>query len=264
MEQRAVTVGGQVLSYVDFGGPGPSLVALHGSFGRGSVFARLAADLGDRARVIAPDQRGHGLSPSAGGFGRDEFVSDAVAFLERWGPVVLLGHSLGGITAFQVAARRPDLVRALVIEDVGPELCAPRVPAPVLDVRGWPRSALTREALEEAILTKGIPDASYFLHSAVPDAHGWRFLFDWEQMMAVQQGGVGRWWSDWTATRCPTLVLRGGRSPLFPAEVAAEMLSRPDTRLVEFPTAGHWIHDDEPTAVAHAVAEFLAEEPHWP
>jgi pimeloyl-ACP methyl ester carboxylesterase len=72
-------------------------------------------------------------------------VADAAAVIDRLGtdPVIVLGHSLGGITAYQLAARHPELVRALIIEDIGAVMRQPEVPHPVLDVRGWPRSAAT-------------------------------------------------------------------------------------------------------------------------
>ena len=101
------------------------MLALHGSFGRGAVFAALAERLQGAARVVALDQRGHGLAEHGGPFSRDEFVADAAAVIDRLGsaPVVVLGHSLGGITAYQPAAQHPDLVRALIIEDIG-AVCA--------------------------------------------------------------------------------------------------------------------------------------------
>jgi esterase len=250
------------LSYIDFGGRGRALLALHGSFGRGAIFTRLAADLraGSGVRVVAPDQRGHGYSDHRGGYSRDEFVSDAAGFVRQLGlgPVAVLGHSLGGITAYQLAARYPGLVSALIIEDVGPVMCRPQIKNPVLDVRGWPRSAPTRKALEQCILAQGLPDAGYFMRSAVADGGRWRLLFDWDQMMDVQEGGVGDWWADWLGSRCPALVLRGGHSTLLPPGLAQQMVTRrPDTRLVEFPGAGHWIHDDDPAGVARAIVEFL-------
>lgn len=257
--------GGEGLSYLDFGGSDPVMLALHGTFGRGAVFARLAADLQGLVRVVAPDQRAHGYSAHCGGgVGRDEFVSDAAAFVRGLGvgPVVVLGHSLGGITGYQFAARHPELVAALIIEDVGPVMRQPEIAQPVLDVRGWPRSAATRDELERMILDRGVPDAGYFMRSAVFDGGRWRLLFDWDQMMKVQEGGVGDWWADWLRSRCPALVLRGGRSTLLPATLARQMVTRrPGTQLAEFPDAGHWIHDDDPAGFADAIAAFLIAHP---
>ncbi|HKR48482.1 MAG TPA: alpha/beta hydrolase [Pseudonocardiaceae bacterium] len=65
-----VRVRGMVLSSVDFGGVGPTVLALHGSFGRGAVFATLAEQLQGTARVVALDQRGHGLAEHGGPFTR--------------------------------------------------------------------------------------------------------------------------------------------------------------------------------------------------
>ncbi|WP_258527871.1 alpha/beta fold hydrolase [Streptomyces sp. NBRC 110611] len=209
-------MGGHVVKYLDFGGEGTPLVALHGTFGRGSIFAQLAEDLGPRVRVIAPDQRGHGLSDHTGSYTREDFIEDAVRFVEHLGraPVVVLGHSLGGITAYQLAARRPDLVEALIVEDVGPVMRRPEIAEPVLDVRGWPMRAPTRDRLARAIERAGVADSSYFMRSAVAEpeaAEGhWRMLFDWDEMMAVQESGLGDWWADWLASDCPALVLRGG------------------------------------------------------
>ncbi|MTE18958.1 alpha/beta fold hydrolase [Streptomyces sp. TRM43335] len=259
-ETIRVRVGDRTLCCLDFGGAGVPVLALHGTFGRGSVFARAARDLAGRARIVAPDQRGHGLSDRAADYGRDGFVEDAAHLLRELGlaPAVVLGHSLGGITAYQLAARHPKLVRALVVEDVGPVMREPEIARPVLDVRGWPATGRTREELARRVEEAGAPDSAYFLHSAVQDGDRWRLLFDWDDMTAVQEGGTGDWWADWLGSTCPALVLHGGRSPLLPAWLAREMTERrPRTRLVTFPSAGHWVHDDAPEDFARAVADFL-------
>ncbi|MFF7099894.1 alpha/beta fold hydrolase [Streptomyces nigra] len=70
------------------------------------------------------DQRGHGFSDRGPDFSREGYIADATALLTHLGlerPVVL-GHSLGGVNAYQFAARHPGLVRALVIEDIGTEI----------------------------------------------------------------------------------------------------------------------------------------------
>ena len=236
------------------------MLALHGSFGRGSVFAPLVERLTTRIRLIALDQRGHGMSDHGGPFTREEFIADAAAVIDALGlgPVLVLGHSLGGITAYQLAARYPELVRALVIEDVGAVMRNPEVEHLMLDVRGWPTRAPSLATLTEAIRARGILDASYFLQSAVPDGDGWRLLFDPDEMIDIQRHGLGDWWLDWLGSSCPALLLRGGHSMLLSSDLAADMVRRrPHTTLVEFPAAGHWIHDDDPDGCADAILNFL-------
>ncbi|WP_280432122.1 alpha/beta fold hydrolase [Nocardia brasiliensis] len=251
------------LSYTDFGGAGMPLLALHGSFGRGTIFTRLAADLSGRARVIAPDLRGHGHSDRADSYTCADFVADVAELLQRLapGPIAVLGHSRGGITAYQLAARHPELVSRLIVEDVGPVMRRPEVEHPVLDVRGWPAAAASKSELAEALRARGISDPGYFMQSAAASEDGrWHWLFDWTDMMAVQEGGVGDWWADWLGSTCPALVLRGEHSPMLPADLAAAMVARrPGARLVEFGGAGHWVHDDAPAAMAETVASFLNE-----
>ncbi|MEK8107951.1 alpha/beta hydrolase [Micromonospora sp. M12] len=115
------TVGGLRLSYLDLGGAGAPLLALHGHYNEASAFAPLAEALTPRWRVIALDQRGHGESDRAGSYERDDYVADVAAFHRHLGigPVPVLGHSLGGVNAYQYASRHADQVTALVVEDIG-------------------------------------------------------------------------------------------------------------------------------------------------
>lgn len=103
------------------------MLLLHGLMGRAFHWAGTARWLSEHRRVVALDQRGHGQSerPAAGPgattpLGRDAFVADAEAVIEQLGlgPVTLIGHSMGALTGWQLAARRPDLVEALVICDM--------------------------------------------------------------------------------------------------------------------------------------------------
>lgn len=65
-EQTMVGVRGRMLSWVNFGGVEPVVLARHGSFGRGVAFAPIADRLQGAARVVALDQRGHGLADHGG------------------------------------------------------------------------------------------------------------------------------------------------------------------------------------------------------
>ncbi|WP_049577079.1 alpha/beta fold hydrolase [Streptomyces sp. SBT349] len=255
------TVRGLRLAYTDFGGTGRPLLALHGHFGRARMFAPLAAALGPAHRVIALEQRGHGHSARNGDFRPDQYLADAAAFLRHLdaGPAAVLGHSAGGVTAFRLAARHPQLVRALVVEEGGADNRQPQAPHPVLDVSDWPRRAPTLAALRGGVEARGIPDAGYFLESATEYDDGWGFLFDHDDMVASQRALIGDWWPDWLASTCPALLVHGLDSFVLPTAMAREMAERrPGTTLEEFPGCGHWVHDDEPEGFARAVGAFLA------
>lgn len=257
-----VSLRGRRFALTDFGGPGSPVLALHGHFGRGRMYAPLAAALAPAYRVIALDQRGHGLTGGGGPFTLDEYVADAAALLDelRPGPVPVVAHSTGAVAAYALAARHPDLVSALVVEDIGAVTDRPVVAHPVLDVTGWPTWAVDRESLRAQIESRGIPDASYFLDSAERDraTGGWRLLFEPAHMMASQEAMRGDFWSEWLGSACPALLMHGEHSPLLPPGHAREMARlRPRTTLREFAGCGHWIHDDAPKEYAWAVGRFL-------
>ncbi|SEF97670.1 Pimeloyl-ACP methyl ester carboxylesterase [Thermomonospora echinospora] len=257
---RTTTVRGMRLSFVDFGGAGVPVLALHGHFGRARSFAGAAAALAPEYRLIALEQRGHGHSERDGDFSPDAYVADAAAFARSLdlGPLVVLGHSMGGVVAFRLAARHPELVRALVVEEGGACNRRPEIPHPVLDVRDWPQRAPTLGELKRRVEEEGIPDAGYFLESAVERPDGWGFLFDYDDMMRSQEALIGDWWPDWLASTCPALLIHGLDSFVLPTSMAREMAQRrPGTTLREFPGCGHWVHDDDLPGFASAVRDFL-------
>ncbi|GLZ05015.1 alpha/beta hydrolase [Actinomadura sp. NBRC 104412] len=258
--ERQVEIRGLRLAYVDFGGSGRPLLALHGHFGRARMFASLAGMLASGHRVVSLELRGHGHSSRGGSYKPDEYREDVAEFVREMGlaPVDLLGHSMGGVVAFRVAARYPELVRALVVEEGGACNRRPEVPNPVLDVRSWPRRAPTLSDLRRQIEARGIPDASYFMESAAEFDDGWGFLFDLDDMMESQEALVGDWWPDWLASTCPALLIHGRDSFVLPTPMAREMAARrPGTGLQEFPGCGHWVHDDAPERFAEVVGTWL-------
>ncbi|MFF5423529.1 MULTISPECIES: alpha/beta fold hydrolase [unclassified Streptomyces] len=248
--RSALTVAGRRLSFLDFGGPGRPLLALHGHFGEGRTFTRLARELGGAWRVIAPDQRGHGRSDRPADFSRTGYVEDAAAVLDHLGigGAVVLGHSLGGVNAYQLAARSPALVDALIVEDIGAV-----VDDDLSFSLSWPRRAPTRADLLAALG----PAADYLGDAVREHPDGWGLAFDPKDMTASQRNLNGDHWSDWLAGDCPALLVRGTRSTVLTAAHAKDMAARrPRTRLVELP-AGHTVHETVPAEFASVVREFL-------
>ncbi|MGT2533096.1 alpha/beta fold hydrolase [Streptomyces nojiriensis] len=164
--RATLTVDGRTLSYLDFGGTGRPLVALHGHLSEGASFTALAAALGPEWRVIAPDQRGHGDSDRAPEYTRAGYVADLLALVDHLGidRAVFLGHSLGGFNAVHLAAERPDLVEALISVDTAVDL-PDHGAGPLAFVLGFPYTAATREELAAACGPSPPPSAPYCARS---------------------------------------------------------------------------------------------------
>ncbi|MFJ4849321.1 MULTISPECIES: alpha/beta fold hydrolase [unclassified Streptomyces] len=248
--RAAFEVDGRRLSYLDFGGPGRPLLALHGHFSEARTFTALARALAPAWRVVALDQRGHGFSDRPPDFSRAGYVHDAAALLAHLGlpQVVVLGHSLGGVNAYQLAAHHPDAVGALIIEDIGVE-----IDDDLSFCLAWPHRAPTRAAL-----VAQLGGSARYLTDAIrehPD--GWGLAFRPQDMVASVAQVNGDHWDDWLAGDCPALLVHGTRSDTLTAEHAAAMAARrPRTRLVTLAT-GHTVHETDPAGFAEAVSAFL-------
>ncbi|MFD0417927.1 alpha/beta fold hydrolase [Streptomyces sp. NPDC127108] len=249
------TVDQQRFSFLDFGGSGLPVLAFHGNFSEAAVFAPLAEALAPQWRVIALDQRGHGESDRAKSYERADFVADIAAFHRHLGlgPVPVLGHSLGGVNAYQYAVRHADQVTSLIVEDVGAVVeIDPTFTAQL------PRRAPSREALASAIGWT----APYFACSFRQFDDGWGYSFGIEDTVLTQKALTGDHWSDWESVTCPTLLVRGTDSEVLAQDHAQEMIARRagGAQLAEVP-AGHVVHHDAPDRFAAAVRTFLSRQP---
>lgn len=240
------------LSYLDTGGEGDVLLALHAHWMEATTFKPLAAALAPTWRVIALDQRGHGYSDHSSYHSREIYAQDILALLQHLSlakSVVLLGNSFGGIVAYQFAAQYPALVRGMIIEDIGVELAD--------DTRfclAWSGTFETREALEERIGQRLLP---YLQDSFRKTPAGWKLAFDPAETELSTNTLNGNHWHDWLASSCPTLLIRGSESPLSRLIHFEEMENRrPNTQLREL-KGGHVVHFDNIKDCSNAVKLFL-------
>lgn len=115
-------IGSLGMRYLDWGGGGPPVIALHGLASSANWYDLLAPRLSSQFRVIAPDQRGHGQTTQAStGYDWHTLSSDVVGLMDflNISSAPLLGHSWGGNVAINVAALHPDRVSSLVMIDGG-------------------------------------------------------------------------------------------------------------------------------------------------
>jgi pimeloyl-ACP methyl ester carboxylesterase len=251
-------------------GQAPGVLLLHGLMGRASHWAGTARWLAERRRAVALDQRGHGQSdkPELGPFDREAYVLDAEAALESLGlgPAVVVGHSMGALTAWQLAARRPDLVSGLVICDMRASALGAASQREWEDwFRAWPVPFATLGDVrkwfgeDDPWVERPNPARGEFYAEVMTEREdGWRPVFSRRQMLAARATWVrDAHWDELAAVECPALVVRGLDGELGRAEAQEMVRVLPRGTYAEVPDAGHLIHYDQPTAWRQILEPFL-------
>jgi pimeloyl-ACP methyl ester carboxylesterase len=239
----------------------PPIVLLHGLAGYAAEWHETASWLASGHRVVALEQRGHGRSERRpDDVSRQAFVADAEAWLE-WlglGSVVVAGQSLGGHTAFLLAARRPDLVRGLVVVEATPEVDrdAPKVVRSWLE--SWPVPFASRERAADFFGGDTLRARTWAGGLEQRDGGLWP-AFEIDTMVAALEEVSSRsYWDRWRAVRCPALVFRHADGP--DREVYREMVATaPNAGLAEIEDAGHDLHLDQPDRWRARLSAFLDE-----
>jgi pimeloyl-ACP methyl ester carboxylesterase len=250
------------------------VLLLHGLLGRASHWADTARWLSGRYRAVALDQRGHGQSDKPmvdegqEPYEREKFVADAEAAIEQLGlaPVALVGHAMGALTAWQLAAKRPDLVHALIIADMKASALGEQsqreweewvsswpVPfATLADVRRW-------FGEEDPWLERPLPSRGHFFVEVMREREdGWWPVFSRRRMLHVRAGwSRDAHWDELAKVPCPTLVVRGLDGQLGRAEAQEMVRVLPRGIYAEVPEASHLMHLDEPAAWRRVVEPFL-------
>jgi pimeloyl-ACP methyl ester carboxylesterase len=263
------------------GDSGPHVVFVHGLFGQGKNWTTIAKGLAGGHRVTLLDLPNHGHSPWTERIDYLDMAELVATELERLGePVTLVGHSMGGKVAMQLALRRPELLRALVVVDIAPveyPLQGGRTDDPdeeaspfaafIAGMRAMDLERVRTREDADAALAAAVPSRmvrSFLLQSLVRDGlgsdGGWRWRLNLE--LLERDLGELRGFPDpppgaafdgpvlWIAGANSTYVLPGDRprmDALFPA-----------TRLVKVKGAGHWVHSEQPEIFLATLRRFLA------
>jgi pimeloyl-ACP methyl ester carboxylesterase len=168
----------------------------------------------------------------------------------------MIGHSMGALHSWCLAAQRPDLVSALVVEDMAPDFRG-RTTGPW---EPWLHALPVEFETAQRVYDEFGPVAGqYFLEAFDRTATGWRLHGHpqtWIEIAA--EWGTRDYWSQWSAVRVPALLLEAGNS-VTPAGQMREMQETGyRTTYLHVPGAGHLIHDDAPEVYQEAVESFLA------
>jgi len=234
-------------------GQGERILCLHGAGGNGAVFDPLLDLLGERHEPLAFDQPGHGRSGSFDSLGSiDRMAAFTRALWEKLAlrAPVLLGHSMGGAVALQLALDHPDEVRGLVLVGAGARFDDTEEGAEF--VRKVSEGKARRRFEKEIYSPQTAPEIMQrgFLESLKTDP---RALYG--DMLAIGDCDLVSRLGDIVA---PTLVVVGeDEVPRMREQAELLTASIPGAQRVDVPAAGHQIHLEQPAAVAAAIEDFL-------
>ena len=241
-------------------GAGRTILLLHGLMGRASTWWTASRWLADHGRVVGVDARGHGDSPASGPWRTERFVADLVEVIEKLelGRCVVIGHSMGGLHGWELAAARPDLVEALIVEDMAPDHTGRTPDTWTSWFAAMPPAFPSVAAVRDAF---GYPRPSwgdYLAECVREDAEGYRLLTDPFQAGDIaSEWGLVSFWDGVRGVRCPTLLLQAEDTPIASEQMAEMAKVIPGSRHVLVPGTGHLLHDDAPERYRELVTEFL-------
>ena len=247
--------------FYETAGQGEPLLLLHGLGSRSDDWQLQLPAFAERYRVVTADMRGHGRTDKPPGpYTVPMMATDVFGLLDGLGIAVahVVGLSMGGMIAFQMAVDRPERVRSLVIVNSGPELVARTLNE---RLRIWQRLALAR--LFSPARTAQFLGPRLFPKPEQAELRQ-MFMGQWAEndpraYRAAMRALVG--WSVLDrvdALRCPTLVISGDRDYTPTAYKEGYTALIPGARLVVIEDSGHATPIDQPEPFNACVLDYLA------
>ena len=267
-------VNGLRLRYLEWGRPGAlPVVCVHGYTSSTEAFNALARRIQDRAHIIAMDVRGHGESAwsADGAYQYADQAGDLAALVDRLGieRFVLIGTSMGGVIAMVYAGQHGDRLRALVLNDIGPDVEAgsgritQTVGSRPYDFASLDEAMQYRRETSPITAARPLADQEETARGVLreqPDGC-WAWKMDPAYIeQRVKQGPPKRppLWPVLETLQCPTQLVWGTDSDVLSEAQAKRMVAAlPKGELVSVPGIGHAPTLVEPPVLA-ALDRLLA------
>jgi esterase len=245
-------------------GQGEPLILLHGLLGSLENWHSASLKLARHFQVFAVDQRNHGRSPHSPEMDYPLMAEDVYEFLrsQNLAHAHVLGHSMGGKTAMQLALLHPEAVDKLVVADIAPRAYSSHHGKLLEGLLALNLARFETRQQMEAALAPSIPDLAtrQFLLKNLGHAPG--VGYHWKIGLREIHSNYARLsaaLADGHPFEGPTLFVRGERSDYLWAEDLPELRRLfPRTQLKVIPRAGHLVHTENAPAFLQTVIEFLA------
>ena len=243
---------------------GPDFVVLHGLFGSGKNWRSFAGSLEEDFQVWTLDARNHGDSPHADSMSYQQMAEDVVRFFDgnELENVILLGHSMGGKTAMQLALRFPDRIAALIVVDIAP-VCYDHQQKQLKLIEAMQglhlAAEMSRSDIEKKLALK-IPEKR-LLSFLMTNLYRQNGLFQWRiglEQIAAGMPYLLNYPEVNSVFEGPVQFIGGENSAYLKFEYHARIRKNfPESRITMLKNCGHWLHIEQPAAFQKTVNEFL-------
>lgn len=247
----------------------PKLIFLHGLMGRGKNWQSIAKNFSKDYQCLIYDQRGHGesIKPETG-YHLDDYALDLKGLLDNLGwsePISLVGHSMGGRVSLFFATKYPELVKKLVIVDIGPTSDWSSMQG-VLDKMNFvPTPFVSRQEARSFMETEFFPKyknkmvMEFFYSNLVKKGDGYDWVFSPSAIkQTLEVSRLADYWSDFKNLSMKTLLIRGGKSPdLLQGDYEKVVANNPNIQGKVVAEAGHWVHAEKPLETIGLIRDFF-------
>ena len=243
---------------------GPPLVLLHGLFGSGANWHGIARRLEARHRILVPDLRNHGDSPSDPVMTYSAMAEDLAELLavEEVARAIVVGHSMGGKVAMWLALSNPERIAAAVVVDIAPVAYPGGFETLIDALLALPLADVADRKDADRRLAAAIPDCAvrgYLLQNLRHDSGGWGWRCNLTGIAAALPALLDFPDAGGQSFAGPALFLYGTNSNYVGSDVLGTIRALfPHARLRAVPNAGHWVYSDQPDAFVGALSGFLA------
>lgn len=243
-------------------GAGPVVVIMHGLFGSLENLNIISRTLSEHFTVINVDLRNHGSSFHAEEMNYAAMAQDIVALLDhlKIEKAHIIGHSMGGKVAMQVAMLNEALVDKLIVLDIAPVTYHARHDKIIQALNAVQNESINSRNEADVIMKSYIDEVGvrqFLLKSLAKSENGYRWKFNLSTISAHYSEIISNI-NETHSCQCATLFIKGNNSDYILPEHREVIVSLfPNSKAKVIHGAGHWLHAEKPEAVNRSIIDFL-------
>ncbi|XOV92334.1 MAG: alpha/beta fold hydrolase [Bacteroidota bacterium] len=245
-------------------GAGEPIIIMHGVFGSSDNWQTVGKSLSEKYKVYLVDLRNHGSSPHDDEMNYPVMAGDIVELIknEDLDHAYVMGHSMGGKVAMELACSYPQLVKKLIVADIAPKYYPPHHQTILESFHTLPINQMTSrkeadDALSEKIANPGV--RQFILKNLGRNDQD---EFEWKLNYKAIENNIdliGKGLEEGKTYGGDTLFINGSTSDYIQTNDKEIIIAHfPKAKIFTIDGAGHWVHAEKPKEITTAILEFLS------